>query len=87
MAKTDEPKGARRLARAIASDVSLYNEEKIQQGITNDNLFEAIADEIEEGRVLFESRVSPEMYAQNFYGRAIIDVLIRSTGHIPSKMW
>ncbi len=37
---------ARRLARAIASDLSLYNEDKIVQGIQNDNLFEAIADEI-----------------------------------------
>ena len=31
---------ARRLARAIASDLSLYNEEKIINGITNDNLFQ-----------------------------------------------
>ena len=31
---------ARRLARAIASDLSLYNEDKIVNGITNDNLFD-----------------------------------------------
>ena len=31
---------ARRLARAIASDLSLYNEEKIVRGIENDSLFE-----------------------------------------------
>jgi hypothetical protein len=43
---------ARRLARAIASDLSLYNEEKIVNGITNDNLFDALAEEIEEGRAL-----------------------------------
>ena len=29
---------ARRLARAIASDLSLYNEEKILNGLKNDNL-------------------------------------------------
>ena len=32
---------ARRLARAIASDLSLYNEEKIVQGIQSDDLWSA----------------------------------------------
>ena len=40
---------ARRLARAIASDLSLYNEEKITKGVEEDNLFDAIADDIDEG--------------------------------------
>ena len=31
-----------RLARAIASDISLYNEQKIIQGIEHDNLFETL---------------------------------------------
>jgi uncharacterized hydantoinase/oxoprolinase family protein len=43
---------ARRLARAIASDVSLYNEEKIVRGIENDSLFVELNEEIEEGRAL-----------------------------------
>lgn len=78
---------ARRLARAIASDLSLYNEEKIVNGITEDNLFEAISEEIEEGRQLFKSRVSPELVNKNFYGRAIVDILVRSKRHIKSKVW
>ena len=40
---------ARRLARAIASDLSLYNEEKITQGVKDDDLFGALEEEIEEG--------------------------------------
>ena len=87
MALIETEEAARRLARAIASDLSLYNEEKIVQGVTNDNLFEVLADEIEEGRALFRSRVAPELYAKNFYDRAIIDILVRSKGHVPSKMW
>ena len=55
---------ARRLARAIASDLSLYNEDKIVSGIQNDNLFESLAEEIEEGRALYKRRVSPELYPQ-----------------------
>jgi hypothetical protein len=78
---------ARRLARAIASDLWLYNKEKIVQGIQNDELFTALAEEIEEGRALYKSRVSPELYQKNFYDRALVDILIKSKGHIKSKIW
>lgn len=87
MALIETEEAARRLARAIASDLSLYNEEKIVQGIQGDNLFEVLAEEIEEGRALFKSRVAPELYARGFYDRAIIDILVRSKGHVQSKMW
>jgi hypothetical protein len=78
---------ARRLARAIASDLSLYNEEKILNGLKNDSLYNEIAEEIEEGRELFRSRVTPELFENNFYDRAIIDLLIKSKGHIKCKLW
>lgn len=78
---------ARRLARAIASDLSLYNEEKIVQGIQNDDLFTVLAEEIEEGRALYKSRVSPDLYTKNFYDRALVDILVKSKGHIKSKIW
>jgi hypothetical protein len=77
---------ARRLARAIASDLSLYNEEKIVQGIQEDNLFDNLSEEIEEGRALYKSRVSPQLYQKNFYDRALVDILIKSKGHIKSKI-
>ena len=60
MALIETEEAARRLARAIASDLSLYNEEKIVQGIQGDNLFDVLAEEIEEGRALFKSRVAPK---------------------------
>lgn len=85
MIETEE--AARRLARAIASDLSLYNEDKILEGLHNDNLYEVLADEIEEGNKLFRSRVTPELYERNFYHRAIIDLLIKSKGHIKCKLW
>ena len=78
---------ARRLARAIASDVSLYNEEKIIRGLENDSLFEELGEEIEEGRALYKSRVSPDLYHRNFYDRALVDILIRSKGHVKSRIW
>lgn len=87
MALIETEEAARRLARAIASDLSLYNEEKIVEGIQKDTLFTTLADELNEGRALFKSRVSPELFAKNFYDRAIIDILVRSKGHVQSKMW
>lgn len=86
---TDEEKmKAMRLARAIASDISLYNEQKIIQGIEHDNLFETLKDEIEEGRELFKTRVSPEIFRQtNFFDRAIVDVVLKPKGYVKSKIW
>jgi hypothetical protein len=83
----DNPQRARQLARAIASDLTLYHEAKILEGITNDTLFDVMKDEIEEGRSLFKSRVTTEIYGQNIYDRAIVDVLIKSKGHLKSKIW
>lgn len=89
MSVTDEEKAkASRLARAIASDISLYNEEKIVKGIQADNLFDVLNDEIEEGRALYRSKVSPELYkSTNFYERALVDIVVKSKGHIKSKIW
>lgn len=78
---------ARRLARAIASDLSLYNEEKIIRGIESDTLFEVLEEEIAEGQALYNSRVSPDLYARKLYERALVDILVRSKAHITSVMW
>ncbi len=83
----DKPERARQLARAISSDLSLYNEEKIVEGIQNDTLFEVMDEEIQEGRDLFRSRVTDDIYAMNIYDRAIVDVLIKSKGHVKSSIW
>jgi hypothetical protein len=86
---TDEEKiKAQRLARAIASDISLYNEQKIVKGIEQDNLFDVLKEELEEGRQLYQSRVSPELYSNtNFFERAVVDIVVRSKAHVKSKIW
>jgi hypothetical protein len=84
----DEKVKAQRLARAIASDISLYNEQKIVKGIEQDNLFEVLKEELDEGRELYKSRVSSELYAStNFFDRAVVDIVVRSKAHIKSKIW
>ena len=83
----DKPDRARQLARAIASDLSLYHEDKIVGGIENDNLFDVMASEISEGRDLFKTRVVEKIFNTNIYDCAIVDVVIKPKAHLKSKMW
>jgi hypothetical protein len=84
----DTPERAIRLARTIASDISLYNEEKILRGLGDDALFTAIADELEEGRELYRARVASDLYERtNFFDRAVVDIILKSKGHVRSKIW
>jgi hypothetical protein len=87
MALIDKPERARQLARAIASDLTLYHEKKIVEGIENDTLFDAMSHEIDEGRALFKSRVTPDIYAQGHYDRALCDVMLKSKGAVKSRIW
>ncbi len=84
----EAPEQAMRLARAICSDVSLYNEEKVVRSIERDDFFDALREELEEGRELYRSRVAPDLYARtNYYDRAIVDVILRPKGHVKSRIW
>jgi hypothetical protein len=84
----DTPEAANRLARAIASDLSLYNEGKIKEGIENDTFFHLLQEEIAEGRAHYESRVDKKLLAtSNFFDRALVDVILARKGHIKSKIW
>ncbi len=83
----DKPERASQLVRAIASDLSLYHEDKIVDGVENDSLFDVMSDEIQEGRDLFKSRVTDDIFKLNIYDRALIDVLVKAKGHIKSKIW
>ena len=88
MATDEEKSKAMRLARAIASDISLYNEQKIIKGIEQDNLFDVLKDELDEGRELYRSRVRPEiLHKMNLFERAINDIVLRSKAHVKSKIW
>lgn len=87
MDQIDNIEHARRLARAILSDVALYNQEKVIEGIKTDRLFEILSDELEEGRQHFASRVTPALSASNIYDLAVVDVLIKRAGKIESTIW
>lgn len=84
----ENPDLAFRLARAIVSDIALYNQEKVTEGIKSDSIFDIMNDELKEGRDHFFSRVSPEMQnREHLYERAIVDVMIKQAGKIESQIW
>ncbi|MCK4691350.1 MAG: hypothetical protein KAT20_06060 [Desulfuromonadales bacterium] len=84
----ENPDLAFRLARAIVSDIALYNQDKVADGIKDDSIFELLEDELEEGREHFFSRVSPDMEnREHLYERAIVDVMIKQAGKIESSIW
>lgn len=78
---------AARLARAVVSDVAIYNQEKVEKGIKNDNIFDTLSEEIEEGRQHFYSRVAPELNPEQIFDLTLVDILIKRAGKIESSIW
>ena len=52
---------ARRLARAIVSDLLLYDADEVRAGIQRDDLFERMRERFDEARAYFETRVEPDL--------------------------
>jgi hypothetical protein len=79
---------AERLARAILSDVMLYNPEKVRLGIERDDLFGRLRAELDEARRYFASRVDPQVAEKsNAFDRALVDVLVYRSGAVRSRIW
>lgn len=88
MALIKTPEAAARLARTIISDIALYNRDKIVLGIRNDNIFELLDKDLKEGLDLYRSRVDPALDRKNnFFNKAIVDILIKRSGDIKSGIW
>lgn len=88
MARITDPDRARRLARAILSDLLLYNPDAVREGIERDDLFERLREELEEARAFFRTRVDAELARKgNFIDRAIVDVLVCGSRGVRSRIW
>jgi hypothetical protein len=64
---------AKRLARIIMSDIALYNQRAIEEGVRKGSIDALLRDEIEEGKKLYEGRVPPEIVSSTNYYREAID--------------
>jgi predicted Zn finger-like uncharacterized protein len=78
LAADDYVERARRLSRAIVSDIYLYNTAKANESIMNDTFYSVFENEIKEGLKLYENRISEKIRAQNDYFREAIDNFIES---------
>ncbi len=83
-----KPEEAKRLARTIVSDIVLYNQQKVKEGIEKDSLFDVLTDELAEGKKYYESMVEEEIrQSTNFFNEALVDVLLKQNAKIKSEIW
>lgn len=88
MSRITDPQRAQRLARAVLSDVMLYNPERVRAGIEADDLFDRLRPELDEARAFFERRVDPEVATKsNAFDLALVDVLVFRSGRVRSRIW
>jgi hypothetical protein len=65
---------ARRFARLLVSEIKLYNEQKVQTGRREKNLYGLLRDDIDKSREMYDKRVAPKVAAQVDY---FYDELVR----------
>ncbi len=67
---------ARRFARIIVSDIALYNQEAVIEGLRNGTFYEILRRDVEEGRELYEGRVPGLIRARKDYYQEAFDNFI-----------
>jgi hypothetical protein len=72
-----DEKRANRLARVMMDNIEQYYPELVEKGINEHNIFDLVHDHIEESRIEFNKRVTPEVAATKIFDYAIVDVLIK----------
>ena len=88
MAKIDNIERAARLARAMASDISIYNTDRIRRGIENDRLFEELEDDLREGLQMWDAKIAPEIVnGTNLIQKAFVDIVFASQKNVKSKIF
>ena len=84
----DPHERAKRLARLIVSDIIIYNQDKIVEGIKQDTLFDLLKEDIEVGRAYYGKNIDPAVAEHtDYFNHALVDILIKGRGNISSKIW
>lgn len=78
---TENMAKARRLARIIVSDILLYNQDKVMEGIRAGNFYELLKDEIREGKALYSRRVPAAVAAESAFLNDAFEQLISRKRH------
>ena len=67
---------ARRFARIIVSDIALYNQEAVIEGLKNGTFYNLLGKDVDEGRDLYEGRVPSLIRAKKDYYQEAFDNFI-----------
>lgn len=87
MSKITSIPQAARLARAMASDIAVYNQEKIRRGLETDRLFEELEDDLREGLNMWAAKVSEEIVqSTNLLQKALVDEVFGSSGNVKTPI-
>lgn len=88
MSKITDLARAGRLARTMASDIAIYNTERIRRGIAEDRLFEELKDDLIEGQQVWREKVSEEIVnGTNLFHKAFVDIVFAQHGDHPSRIY
>ena len=77
----DDPKAvekAKRFARIIVSDIALYNQTAVIDGIKNGTFYELLKNDVDEGRDLYEKRVPAAIKLKKDYFQEAFDNFIEA---------
>jgi predicted Zn finger-like uncharacterized protein len=69
---------ARRFARIIVSDIALYNQEAVVEGLRNGTFYELLKNDVTEGRELYEKRVPAAVRTKKDYYQEAFDNFIKT---------
>ena len=71
---------ARRFARIIVSDIALYNQDAVAEGLKSGTFYELLKADVDEGRELYENRVPTAIRAKKDYYQEAFDNFIAAQG-------
>jgi hypothetical protein len=67
---------ARRLARLLVSEIKLYNEEIVEEGRRNRDIYPRLQDDIDRSRQMYEERVDPRVRGEvDYFQQEMVNIL------------
>lgn len=67
---------ARRFARLLVSEIKLYNENKVEEGRKNKNIYSLLKEDIDRSKQLYEERIAADIRAKSdYFKQALISIL------------
>jgi len=65
----------------------MYNKERLERSIVEDNVFEIFSAQIDEAKSHYAARVDEAVLSMGLFEKALVDLLIKPFGRIKSRIW